>query len=139
MENVKIRVQRGIEINVNDNGDTIVADVNDNIFTEKFYKLVETVERLSKEINGVDFDEDDMESAKNYVDLVKDKTVQVMNEIDNLFGENACNKIFGYGTSPSGYAIADFFDQLLPIFEAHANERQQKIANRYTRRRKGKK
>ena len=35
--------------------------------------------------------------------------------------------------------VADFFDQLIPIFEKYASEREKKISNRYTRRRKGKK
>lgn len=139
MENLQIRVEKGIKINVNDAGDCIVANVNDNTFVEKFYNLVETVDRLSKEMNTVELDLEDIESGKQYVDTVRDKTDQIVKEIDSLFGQDACEKVFGQGVSPTGYAIADFFDQLVPIFEKYANERQKKIANRYTRRRKGKK
>lgn len=137
MENAKIRVKSGIKINVNDDGDCIVANVNDNIFVEKFYNLVEKIEKLSKEVKQVDVNQDNLESGKAYVDLVKEKTSVIAEEIDNLFGEKACEKVFGKGVSPTGYAIADFFDQLVPIFEKYANERQKKIASKYNKTRKG--
>lgn len=137
METARIRVESGIKINVNDEGGYIVANVNDNVFVEKFYNLVEKIEELSKEVKQVDVNQDDIESGKAYVDLVKEKTGVVVTEIDNLFGENACEKVFGKGVSPTGYAIADFFDQLVPIFEKYANDRQKKIASKYSKARKG--
>ena len=139
MENVKIRVESGIKINVNDAGDCIVANVNDNTFVENFYKLVETVDNLSKEMEPVEVEPEDVEAGKQYLDIIKEKTELITREIDVLFGQNACTKIFGEGVSPTGYAIADFFNQLIPIFEKYADEREKKISNRYTRRRKGKK
>ena len=137
MEIAKIRVETGIKINVNDEGDCIVANVNDNIFMDNLYNLVEKMETFAKELKEADVKKDDLESGKAYVELVKEKTRIITTEIDKIFGENACEKVFGKGVSPSGYAIADFFDKLMPVFEKYANERQKKIANKYSKARKG--
>lgn len=137
MENVQIRVEKGIKINVNDAGDYIVANVNDNAFVEKFYNMIEKIENVSKEMKKIQIDPEDVEAGRDYVKIVEENTRVITDEIDKLFGENSCAKVFGQGVSPTGYAIADFFDQLIPIFEKYADERQKKISSRYTRRRKG--
>ena len=59
-----------------------------------------------------------------------------MSEIDKLFGVDACKKVF-CGAIPSAYAIADFFEQLIPIFDEYADIRQKKISEKYNRNRKG--
>ena len=61
-----------------------------------------------------------------------------MTDIDNLFGVGSCEKVFG-DIIPSAYALADFFDQLIPIFEEFASEKQKSIAAKYNRTRKGQK
>ena len=59
-----------------------------------------------------------------------------MSDIDNMFGENACKKVFG-DIIPNPYLIADFLDQLTPIAEQYMDARQKKISERYSRNRKG--
>lgn len=131
METAKIRVESGIKISVNDDGDYIVANVNDNAFVEKFYKLVEKTEELSKQLENVKTDE--IEETRKYIEVVKESTQKIMDEIDVLFGPDACSKIFGKNVSPSGYAIADFFEQLIPIFQSYAVKRKQKISEKYSK------
>lgn len=133
MANRSLRVETGVTIEVNDAGEYIVARLDDNSFTDKFYDILDTMEKTSAlldeaEANGKD--------EREQLDIVTDRIKKVMQDIDNLFGADACKKVFG-DIVPSGYAIADFFDQLLPIFEDYANEKQQKILSKYSNKRKG--
>lgn len=139
METKKLRVTTGIKIEVNDAGDCIVANVQDNEFVDKFYKLIELMENTSKELRSVKVDTDDFEESRKGFELIKEKTNVVLKGIDDLFGPDTCKKVFSGIECPNGYAIEEFFEQLVPIFQEFADERQKKIANRYTRRRKGKK
>ena len=74
--------------------------------------------------------------AREQLEVINEKTKEIMAEIDGLFGPYSCKKVFG-DIIPSGYALADFFDQLIPIFEDFADERQKSIAAKYNRSRKG--
>ena len=133
MENKKIRVSTGVTIEVNDNGETIVARIDDANFVSGFYDLLDFMERTQNEIESAEHGTD-----REKLNFVTEKTKDIMSQIDLLFGADTCRKVFG-GTIPSAYAIADFFDQLLPIFEDYANERQRKISEKYNRSRKGSK
>ena len=65
-----------------------------------------------------------------------DKTKEIMIGIDNLFGRDACKKVFG-DIIPSAYLIADFFEQLTPIAKKYKDARQKQIAEKYSNHRKG--
>lgn len=131
MENKKIRVSTGVTIEVNDNGDTIVARIDDALFVNGFYDLLDSMEKTEKEIESASHETD-----REKLEFITEKTKDIMAQIDLLFGAETCKKVFS-GAIPSAYAIADFFDQLVPIFEEYADSRQKKIAERYNRNRKG--
>lgn len=133
MENKKIRVNTGVKIEVNDNGDVIIARLDDNQFISKFYDIVDTMEKVSQYMNS---EEMKAKKGRDQLEAVSTKTKEVMAEIDQLFGIDSCEKVFG-PIIPSGYALADFFDQLIPIFEEFADERQKAISAKYSRSRKG--
>lgn len=133
MENKKLRVTTGVTIEVNDNGDTIVARVEDALFVNGFYELIDFLEKTEKEIESTVI-EDDRESLA----FITEKTKEIMSQIDLLFGTDTCKKVF-CGVIPSAYAMADFFDQLIPIFDEYADARQKKISEKYNRGRKGSK
>ena len=135
MENKKIRVSTGVTIEVNDNGDTIVARIDDALFVNGFYDLLDSMEQKQKEIDEMTTGPTRYED-REILSLITEKTKEVMDDIDGLFGTDTCKKVF-CGTIPSAYAIADFFDQLIPIFEEYADARQKKIAEKYNRGRKG--
>ena len=135
MENMKIRVNTGIKIEVNDNGDTITARLDDSQFVAKFYDIVDLMEKISEHMSSEEMQSKDEREQFN---IVEQKTKEVMTQIDGLFGEDSCKKVFG-DIIPSGYAMADFFEQLIPIFERYANDRQKAISEKYNRNRKGKK
>lgn len=47
------------------------------------------------------------------------KTNEIMSDIDRVFGERTCKKVFGEIT-PSPILITDFFDQIIPIAQRYA-------------------
>lgn len=133
MENKKLRVNTGVKIEVNDEGDVIVARLNDNQFIERFHDIVETMEKVSEDMESEEMKNKD---GRAQLDVVNEKTRDIMSDIDGLFGTDSCKKVFG-DIIPSAYALADFFDQLIPIFEEYSNEKQKSIAAKYNRARKG--
>lgn len=133
MANKSLRVETGVTIEVNDAGECIVARLDDNSFTDKFYDILDTMEKTSELLEGAELNKKD---EREQLSIVTERIKKVMQDIDNLFGDGACRKVFG-DIIPSGYAIADFFDQLLPIFEEYANEKQKKIMSKYSNKRKG--
>ena len=128
----KIRVNSGIVVEVNDNGDTITVNAEDQYFIEKFLGLNEKLDGIAK----MDTKELEKKSEREQIGVMIETTKEIMAEIDGLFGENACKKVFG-DIVPSPYLIADFFEQLTPIAEQYMDERQKKIASKYNRNRKG--
>ncbi len=128
-----IRVNRGIVVNVNDDGDTITVNVEDQQFIDRFYGLIDKLDKISAEMGS--------EAVKALetrlqVQKIMGLTKELMSDIDEMFGEGCCRKVFG-DIIPSPYLIADFFDQLTPIAEQYMDERQKTIAKKYNRNRKG--
>lgn len=128
-----IRVNRGIEVNVNDAGDKIIINVEDQRFIDRFYGLISHLNKIS--------DEAESESVKGLEDRkqlqkIIGYTEELMRDIDELFGEGCCRKVFG-DVVPSFYLIADFFDQMTPIAEQYMNERRKMISQKYSNTRKG--
>lgn len=133
MANAKISVSTGVKIEVNDEGDIIIARLNDNQFISKFYDIVDIMEKVSNHMNSEEMKAKD---KREQLEAVNEMTKDIMTDIDRLFGQGSCCKVFG-DIIPSGYALADFFDQLIPIFEEFADERQKSISAKYNRTRKG--
>lgn len=129
----QIRVNSGIVIEVNDNGDTISVNVEDQGFIDKFYGFYDRIEATSKEMDSPEIK---AKGEREQLDIMISKTKEIMADIDNMFGENACKKVFG-DIIPNPYLIADFLDQLTPIAEQYMDARQKKISERYSRNRKG--
>ncbi len=123
----KLRVSRGIEIEVNDAGDTICIPVDDMNFIENYNKLLEAFRCVDNELK----EKEGTMAPKEELQFIISKTKEIMNEINMLFmDEQCCVKIFG-DIVPSPYLIANFFEQLCPLVEKHATERQKKIMAKY--------
>ena len=134
MEQQSIRVNQGIKINVNDEGDCIVAYVADQNFVNKFYDVVDRMNAVADYMSSEEVSKLD---TREQLKVSIDKSKEVMTEIDAIFGEGACEKIFGVGVVPNGYALGELFEQLIPVFQSYADERQKKIGEKYNRNRKG--
>lgn len=124
-----LRVMTGLTIEVNDNGDTITANLEDANFMNNFYDLVTFLRNPQVEIN-------ENQTKQDAVDAVIDYSRKCMEKIDKLFGEGSSKKIFG-DIIPSPYCYASFMDQLIPIFEEHKKKREQFISERYNEKRTG--
>lgn len=134
MEKQSLRVNSGIKIEVNDAGEYIVAYVSDQNFVKKFYDLVEKMNQAADYMGSGEVEQMDIEKK---LQVSMEKSREIMREIDTVFGEKASEKIFGVGVVPSGYAIGELIEQLIPVFQGYADERQKKIAEKYDRNRKG--
>lgn len=128
-----IRIKSGIVIEVNDNGDTITINAEDQNFIDRFMNLQEMLDKSAKEMKNPALKD---KGEHENIHLLIEKTKEIMSGIDELFGEGACRKIFG-NIIPSPYLIGDFFEQITPIVRKYVDDRQKKIAEKYSNNRKG--
>lgn len=133
MERQKIRVSRGIVIEVNDAGETITMNVEDNMFLDRFCGLMDEFQAIARELESEEVRKMEL---RDHVTLLIERTKVLMKRIDDIFGKDACRKVFGDAV-PGPYMIADFFDQLQPIAEKYMDERQKEISKKYSRTRRG--
>lgn len=129
----EIKIQSGIVIKVNNNNETITVNVEDQLFVEKFFGMIEKVEQVKNYMNT---DEVKSLDEREQLQSMIGKTREIMAEIDSIFGDGACRKVFG-NIVPNPYLFADFFEQLTPIVKQYLDVRQKKIAEKYSRGRKG--
>lgn len=147
-----LRVSNGIKnIEVNDQGEYISIPISDTTFYERFGNILKyfeeketDIERQSKELaeKYPEMKESDIDSlnadmiidiTKMYTDLCKD----VCGQLDKLFGEGCCRKVFDGIETPSVELIGDFFEQITPLLQKYADERNAKFNMKYSRKRKG--
>lgn len=121
-----IRVKSGLRVSVNDEGGEILIPVEDARFIEDFFT---TMDEFTKINNNIRSRTEGLEGA-DFVKTVMEELRNIMSELDRLFGEGCCRKVFG-DTVPSPYAISDFFEQMMPIIDTYTNARQQRIAAKY--------
>jgi len=142
-----LRVDSGIKrIEVNDNGEYIEIPISDTSFFERFGALIKHFEKKQLEIEqqGKKLSEkhkgkpdDDADMIVDTIDLYSNLCKDVCAELDNLFGEGCCQKVFVGIKTPSVELIGDFFEKITPLLQKYANERNQKINLMYNRNRKG--
>lgn len=128
----EIRIKSGIDVKVNDQGDTIKIRTDDAVFIQGFYDLVDTIQNIKNNLQG----EMEGKSEREKISVTIKHNREVMNGIDALFGDETCRKVFG-DIVPSTYLLADFFHQLIPIVEQYANERKKEIEKKYNNNRRG--
>lgn len=142
-----LRVGNGIKnIEVNDNGDCISIPISDAAFYERFAAVMRNFEEKQKEIDRCakdisekhkDAPEDDSSTIIDGIYLYSELCKYTCSELDNLFGTGCCKKVFIGVETPGIELIADFFDQIVPLLNQYAAERNQKIELMYNRNRKG--
>ena len=125
-----IRIKSSLRINVNDEGDVILIPIEDTQFIEDFFNMLDKFTEASRNIKSKTAGRD----VSEQVQPVTEEMRGMMTELDNLFGEGCCQKVFG-NIVPTPYIMADFFDQITPILKKYANDRQSKIAEKYNRNR----
>lgn len=131
-----IRVNTGVKrIEVNDNGDYITLSLNDNAFIDRFFALRENSQKIADE-----YTERQREIEKKYqgsqqeeaytrevLALYSEAGQSMMSEVDGLFGEGTCKKVFG-DIAPSLELYYDFFEQLTPYLKEFAKEKAERMS-----------
>ena len=152
-----LRVDSGIKnIEVNDQGEYIPIPISDTTFYERFGEILKyfdnkqtDIERQAKELSekypeaektgtdeaeAIDLNVDMIiDVTRMYSDLCKDVCIQ----LDKLFGEGCCRKVFFGVASPGIELIGDFFEKITPLLQKYADERNAKFNLKYSRKRKG--
>lgn len=126
-------IKGGTEVQVNDKGDTIVCNFGSQEFYADFTELIDNLEKVKKYVAAEEFmRKPEIEQLR----IMIGKTNEIMSDIDRVFGERTCKKVFGEIT-PSPILITDFFDQIIPIARRYANGRNKELWEKYSRERKG--
>ncbi len=125
-----IRIKSALRIRVNDEGGEIFLPVEDTQFIEDFYNVLDAFSQADRNIK----ERTAGQEGAGVLKPVKEEIKTMMDELDSLFGEGCCRKLFG-DIIPTPYAMASFFDQLVPIINKYADDRQAKIAEKYSRNR----
>lgn len=143
----KLRVDNGIKnIEVNDNGDYISIPISDAAFFERFGALMKNFESKQTEIEQQarelsekhkDKPDDDVDMIVDSVQLYSELCRYICAELDKLFGEGCCRKVFVGIQNPGVELIGDFFEKITPLLNQYAQEHNQRINLIYNRNRKG--
>ena len=121
-----IRIERREKkIEVNDNGDFIILPLGNQEFIPKMLDLLndfqENAKQQQERVEQISEMPEELEKVSAAASLNLEMCRQLVNRVNDLFGADACQKIFGVGV-PSLFAFADFFDQLAPLIRKYADE-----------------
>lgn len=123
----KIRIDNGTKrIEVNDNGDFIELPLGDKSFPDRFFnfanKVIGRYEEVSKSIDLMEAEE----QRKKMLEIAQAN----MKDVDELFGDGTCNKVFG-NIIPDDYMIMELFEQLTPYIQKYGKQRREEIQKKY--------
>lgn len=141
---LSLSVSKNIKrIQVNEAGEYITMNLNDQEFVPRLIRLMKEFEAAADECNEkssiIDvMPEETQQERMKKIEAAADFKLQICREmkgkVDDAFQDEVCRKVFGHVT-PSVAAFAEFFDQigaLLKRFgDEKAEERRRKIA-KYT-------
>ena len=131
----KIRVDNGVKrIEVNDQGDTIEVSATMSFYTRlrDLYTWLKDAAARAQAIAD-DLPEDaDVDASIEHIDRVAEIFREFTVKNDEIFGAGASKKIYGEGI-PDIDMIDSFFEQLLPIVEKLAQDRNKQHAQKYGR------
>ena len=135
-----IRIDTGIKrIEVNDAGDYITLNFSDQSFLPRFMEMAKEIQGMGDEISAkIDQIEttDDVEKSLQQAQINADACKRVADQIDQIFGENTCMKVFATDC-PAIDLVTDFIAALLPYFTDYVDSRQKKLNAKYSPQRKG--
>lgn len=135
MEKLNLRKSGEIKIEVNDDGEYITINLADQTFAQRFYAMSINVQKkfTDTKVQKENIADNDVQGQLNYkMEISK----SIMEEIDKLFGEDTCKKVFG-DIVPDMFAITEFFTAIMPIIQKHGNERNKMIKQKYNAGRRG--
>lgn len=120
------------KIEINDSGDFIIIPMADNSFPERVINFSKKAEEKYSELV-----EKEIELKNSGIEEVSKMRCQIFTEIgvyfDELFGVGSCLKVFG-NIAPCQDIMITFMEQIVPLVERYANERQTEIEVKYSKR-----
>ena len=120
------------KIEINDSGDYIVIPMGDNSFPERVIKFSKDAESKYKLLV-----EKEIELKDSGIEVVSKMRSEIFTSIgpmfDELFGVGSCKTVFG-NMAPSHDIMLDFMEQIVPLVERYATERQSEIETKYSKR-----
>ncbi len=124
MDKIRVGQDRVKKIEVNDEGEFIELNFNDRSFPHRFFGLIESFEKKEKEFlkKAKEIEEkecDTKEKDRAFLELDKEIHCFLMEQVDNVFGEDTCRKVFG-DIVPAVECYKDFFEALMPYFKDYA-------------------
>ena len=129
----RIRINNGEKrIEVNDKGEYITLNFNDQSLLSRFVHLKENFEalgtRAETEIQRIAEEYPDGSDARMKAEAEYNEKIhsKIMSGVDSVLGKDACRKIFG-DILPSFEMYDELFDQLMPYFQKYAQERAEKM------------
>ena len=141
-----IRVDTGVrKITVNDEGETISLNCADQSFPVRYFNMVDEFQSHQEIFQK---EEDDLIKEceeKQLSEYERMRKIAAFNlkiheffkeRVEALFGVDACRKVFG-DIVPTVDMYMDFISQLAPYFEKYGKERQKKLMQKYSPKRKG--
>lgn len=121
----KIRISRGIEIEVNDEGETIVLNTNDIDFMFKLNEVTMEIDKIVKEGAAKEKALSLKKPTKNignltdldyeFRKLYHKYFGKIRSAMDKFLGEGACKKIFGEANSWNMWD--EFIEAITPILQ----------------------
>ena len=153
-----LRVNSGIKrIEVNDSKEYIEIPISDASFFERYAEILQYFDKKQVEIDKRAKEIAEKYSAKEKEEILGEDAIAEMNvdmvadtvklyselckdtcmQLDKLFGDGCCRKVFVGIETPGIELIGDFFCRITPFLQKYAQERNDKISIRYNNRRKG--
>lgn len=131
-----IRVRTGdLRVEVNDRGECITLPFSDQSFPNRVFAMTERLQTRAEEARAEEAalraaypgEADELPYLKETAALNEKLHRALMAEVDGVFGEGTCRKVFG-DIVPEIGLFEDFFRQLTPFFEQYGRERAEKLA-----------
>lgn len=115
------------KIEVNDEGEYIVLPFSDQAFPGRFYQMLDSFTEMKKEIDNKVNEE---LKQRELIDFIADIHEKAKKDIDLLLGKDTCKKVFG-DIVPGIDMIQEFFEKLLPFFNAYSKERKKELNKKF--------
>lgn len=135
MEKLRINAAHPVKIEVNDDGEYITLNLADREFPKRFYDMFNHVNNKYNDLSARKEELEQMDADKQ-MEVELDTYRSIMYDIDHVFGEGTCKKVFG-DIVPDMFAFTEFFEQIIPILKKYGTERGNIIRGKYSASRKG--
>lgn len=133
MDNKVINLNRKTEVTIGDK--KISVDFTDKRLLNKILKLMKKYSNIETEIdsrvNEIEGNEgmNDIDKLIAYSDIEIDVLSEFRADIDNTFGSNLCDELFGEGVLPEIERYFEFFEAIAPIVAEAQKAQNDKITS----------